>query len=869
MIKFTTENDGKETSVDLRSNDRNPGSIHEAAAEADFVRWQMPPTIEPSELCALPSSISMRLHGGAPIVFFHAPAGFGKTFAMVGEFERLRKTNCKVAWIAGEALAVSGLGEEAAVDAVRTVAQNADVLFIDDADQINPKVVEAVLTMMEYSSPPKRLVIGARKIQDIGLSRHIARGVTEFITGDLLAWPPKLLSERWHRHLSEAQIRSVYKLTQGWPAPTQLLSRWMSNGGAIDDGDGYVRASHLTNYIDHEVLSQFTKSERAALAMCSLPNEFDQELLDALSNHKLVIENEISTFLLDLVSRGSGPGLLIYNPLLRRHLGDLFKRFPRTEQIRVLRLVSDWAADRGDVVAAANLASMAGDERRIVKYIIQAGGLSLWMTKGYDDIRALVEVAGEALVRSEPRLQLLHCVVLTKDGRIGEADRVFREATKNSPVDAAMERDAAFTEATLLMYGCRAATSRDVQLFNRLSELCQDSTLKTFLPSIQAIRYSQQADFGAAKAAIVEGLDHARAAGSSYPILFLDFHAAGVALAEGALAAAAKILSRARRRWHSDFADDYGAETVLSVLSAQLDFERGRTRQAARHIRQSAQRLPNSEAWLDVYVAGFEPMMRLLGEEQGIATATAAIERSRRQLRAQSLERIADLLTNLRACIEGEAWLFDQNLQPGRLKAADLPRSTGGLATWQERELESLAAAYQALIAENPATAQHELNDLISYARDRGLRRTLQRALLLRTAAHDRAGVSATAQRDFDEAIAIARSTGLRRAFREFGGPSVSDRLTALQAGADQSAGDTFLKSLSSCRHAPSNTARHNLTKRENQVLEQLVVGGSDKTIARRLDVTEHAVRFHLKNIYVKLGVHDRAGAVTAFPSPR
>jgi LuxR family maltose regulon positive regulatory protein len=45
-------------------------------------------------------------------------------------------------------------------------------------------------------------------------------------------------------------------------------------------------------------------------------------------------------------------------------------------------------------------------------------------------------------------------------------------------------------------------------------------------------------------------------------------------------------------------------------------------------------------------------------------------------------------------------------------------------------------------------------------------------------------------------------------------------------------------------------------------VLGAVEKGEADKRIGRRLDVTEHAVRYHLKNIYRKLGVHDRLGAV-------
>ena len=53
------------------------------------------------------------------------------------------------------------------------------------------------------------------------------------------------------------------------------------------------------------------------------------------------------------------------------------------------------------------------------------------------------------------------------------------------------------------------------------------------------------------------------------------------------------------------------------------------------------------------------------------------------------------------------------------------------------------------------------------------------------------------------------------------------------------------------------------LTPREREILRALVRGGSNKVIARAVDLNENAVKFHLKNIFRKLGVADRAMAVT------
>lgn len=52
------------------------------------------------------------------------------------------------------------------------------------------------------------------------------------------------------------------------------------------------------------------------------------------------------------------------------------------------------------------------------------------------------------------------------------------------------------------------------------------------------------------------------------------------------------------------------------------------------------------------------------------------------------------------------------------------------------------------------------------------------------------------------------------------------------------------------------------LTQRESEVLELLVAGMSNRTIAARLVVSEETVKSHIRTIYRKLDVSDRAGAV-------
>jgi DNA-binding NarL/FixJ family response regulator len=56
--------------------------------------------------------------------------------------------------------------------------------------------------------------------------------------------------------------------------------------------------------------------------------------------------------------------------------------------------------------------------------------------------------------------------------------------------------------------------------------------------------------------------------------------------------------------------------------------------------------------------------------------------------------------------------------------------------------------------------------------------------------------------------------------------------------------------------------AGHDLTERERTMLDAISRGLSTKAISRELWISEKTVKFHLTNIYRKLGVHNRTGAM-------
>jgi two-component system nitrate/nitrite response regulator NarP len=59
------------------------------------------------------------------------------------------------------------------------------------------------------------------------------------------------------------------------------------------------------------------------------------------------------------------------------------------------------------------------------------------------------------------------------------------------------------------------------------------------------------------------------------------------------------------------------------------------------------------------------------------------------------------------------------------------------------------------------------------------------------------------------------------------------------------------------------------LTKRELQLLGELAQGATNAAIATRMGISANTVKFHLKNLYEKLGVQNRAQAIATYVSNR
>lgn len=91
----------------------------------------------------------------------------------------------------------------------------------------------------------------------------------------------------------------------------------------------------------------------------------------------------------------------------------------------------------------------------------------------------------------------------------------------------------------------------------------------------------------------------------------------------------------------------------------------------------------------------------------------------------------------------------------------------------------------------------------------------------------------------------------------------ILDAIREVRAGGAPMSAEIAMKVLTAFRAlAPKRTEPSGLSRREEEILQELVQGNSYKSAADHLNISVHTVRFHIRSIYEKLHVHSKSEAV-------
>lgn len=182
-----------------------------------------------------------------------------------------------------------------------------------------------------------------------------------------------------------------------------------------------------------------------------------------------------------------------------------------------------------------------------------------------------------------------------------------------------------------------------------------------------------------------------------------------------------------------------------------------------------------------------------------------------------------------------------------------------------------LARARVHLARNDPESALSVLEPLRRRAKERAWGDVLLRSLILEALALHRAHRVAKALESLERALRLAEAEGFVRAFIDEGPPMSRILYEAAARGivpeyASRLLSDCGPDEVESRRTSERPSTETGLIEplsgREIEILQCIATGMSNREVGSRLFISPHTVKAHTRNIYAKLGAHNRTEAV-------
>ncbi|PWR18339.1 LuxR C-terminal-related transcriptional regulator [Zavarzinia compransoris] len=753
------------------------------------------------------------------------------------------------------------------------------VVFIDNLHLCDSEETASALDMLiRESRGLLHVVIGARRTPRLTLGSLRLHGlVREFDAADLA------FSGEEARHLIGNDCRAdadvierIIQRTEGWVAGLQLVRLLVLAGTSLRRlAEEFSGADQdVGQFLNEEVFRTLPPSLRRYLLHVAALDCISAELSEVVTGdpeaHRLFQEmQERNLFVMPLDRRGTQVRL---HAMFRDFLAGQAMREDPALILRCLRRAALWHHGKGEWIEAIDYAFRAGDpalaaewlERRAPDLLTRRGetarflncadrlaglegerpGIIFWriwatlFSGDYDRAGILIDEHDEALRRYDPgghQLGLLRFMIAFFAHHHADALALGPQWLDSDPDGTAFDR---------------AAVLIGMALCHR-TQLDMASALKCWDLARQEL---------------------ARAP-TAYGLAWIATLSAHLMLVQGRPLAAAREIE-AMLAGHPP--TDLMRSTAELVLAAAY-YECGHIDQARLLIRRSLHTIAQHGS-IDVALCGWRVAARLAVLDHGAAAALDLL----RGVELLSIRRFGTAALHRVHLLRAELILdLDPEVRRG-LQAGDAIDGVGALAepdTPETAEWHRLLNAKRHLVSGHPRRAIADILPVLAAARTGGRLRLWVQAACVKAAAHQADGETTFALRTLMEAIEQAGALGLRQAIIEQ--KAVLRPLAAALAlhwrpaqGGLAPAAAALVEHLTGTAPALVEAADDDealaddlaaavqLSRKEYRVLVMVSQGLTNVQIMERLFVSLSAVKWHLSNIFDKLGARSRTAAV-------
>ncbi|WP_271407803.1 helix-turn-helix transcriptional regulator [Pseudomonas sp. Q1-7] len=845
------------------------------------------------------------------VLVLSAPAGFGKSTTLSLFRQRLQAEGAHVAW-----LSCDEADSEpqrllqylvAAVDAVLPgFGGNTDGLLQGDVNWPIEAVIDAFIGDLERIEGELYLMLddfhrirhvaldqGARYLIE-NLPRHVHLVSSTRFTPRLLfseaesillkAEDLRLTFDETEAYLREMrqlplsgdEVRLLHTRTEGWITALHLaslaLARHPDRAAFLASLSGSER--NIADYLTEDVLDSLPQALQQFLDQTSVLDEFCADLCNALTGRRdgldmLMRLQREQLFVIPLDEQGEW---FRYHHLFAEFLQGRLVR--QTDPTTLLHAAARWCEGHDLPDRAIKYALRGRDFAFAAEMLERQGARLIAGNRVYGILSMLKEVPAE-VIREHPVFQIFYAWQLAFEQRFAESEALIEEVSTRLLQGRGKVIHFGLGELLAASQVLKAL----VMLYQDKLEAClkvarqwlamvpdNQPVFRASLACVQAAAYALMSEFGEAAKAIAIARDNLKLTDSEYLHVMTSLIESLICKESGDLERGRAIAESARARVEGVFGRRSRVGGPLALAYADLLYEQDR------HAAVLAE-LPLATTWRDVATP-----VELISRGQLVMARARFFAGEAEQALAQLDDWLAGLqgagyervFAHGMACkVQFLLWLRRPNEAERVCLQLQQHLAVLPLARYSDaHSVLALTEARLALSERRPERAQVSLESCLARQQDEHQRDRRLRLSLLLSVAYWRRGNSEKAFALFQNTLEEAWKLGYRRLFQD-------DALWLLplwdawrsaepkRASAWQGVAEGLREQ---CRRLAIDPGffdeNQDVSHREREILRYVAAGLSNRDIAQAVHLSEATIKWHLHNLFAKLGVRSRTQAV-------
>jgi LuxR family maltose regulon positive regulatory protein len=749
------------------------------------------------------------------------------------------------------------------------------VFVLDDVHFITDGAIHRAITfLLDHLPPHLHMVLSGRSTLPVPLARYRARGeLLEYGAVDLQLGDDEarnFLIDLMGLDLGTGELATILTRVEGWAAGLQLAALSLRRSGVVERA-GAISGRHrfIADYVRDEVLARLPEDVRRFLLRTSILDRLSGPLCDAVTgcdDSQAMLEHleRENLFIMPLDETRDWYRYhrlfvdVLHQELVRQepgHVAELHRRAAR------------WCFDAHLPEAAFRHARAADDDQlgfaifdRYTQVLLDTGQhrtLQQWL----DQLPARWHQRYPVFGIAEAGLLLYSGAFEAGLRRIDQIEQQLAAL----PSHEAQDQLGRVTAVRCFV----ACIQNDVVQAEQFAQVAlrdlpdEDINFRPVIYAALGDTYRGHGRWADAKASYLTALEFTHAPSIRAQAAHLYGALADLDLRQGRLRSAAGLWELALAAVQDP---EHWGQLPLPIFGwvelrlGELHYEWNNLDRARVHLERGLERTAIGGD-VQAMIAGSVIGARLRLTEGDVDGATELLDRARPHVEPVVF---ADWTSRFERS-QLDLWLAQGKLRTA-VHWADAMLADGALVERPDSEPARLALARVLIHTGNGSSldrASLVLDRLLEAAEREGRVGVRIEALALRALAHQQQEGPVEAMQALEHALRLAEPEGYRRLFADLGLPMA--RLLQ-QAHARHVMPNYVPTLLAACGQPVSTggarTLPETLTERETDVLRRIAAGLTNREIAEALFISPETVKKHTGNIYGKLGVHGRTGAI-------